>query len=122
MAVGNTCIFIGNLTQDAEIKNFGESELAVFTVAAPGGWDKEARKQGTVFASMNLWNPKGLAPYLKKGARVAVQCEYEQRRTERDGEKRTYHQFKVVPFGLQLVGGKSSKSPVEDDDDDEMPF
>ena len=48
----NSCVFVGRLGRDAELKNVNDSSLLVFNVASDVGFGD---KKNTIWVECNLW-------------------------------------------------------------------
>ena len=131
----NKVILVGNLGQDAEAKETsGGKQLAKFSVATRGfGKDAPSDWHNVVF-----WDPKGVLPYLTKGAKVAIDGRLQTRKWE-DKEGQTRYTTEVVAFQVELVGSKSERqhgvdphptrpvrparpAPLTHANDDDIPF
>ncbi len=72
----------GNLTKDAEIKDFKGKEFLEFTVAENMGKDKPPR-----YTKVSIQNASDfIKSYFKKGARVMCAGSYSSEATKKDGE------------------------------------
>ena len=81
----NSCVFVGRLGRDAELKNVNDSSLLVFNVASDVGFGD---KKNTIWVECNLWGKRAetLHKYLKKGTTVTVIGELSERHfTGNDG-------------------------------------
>lgn len=103
----NRCIFVGNLTRDAESRIVGEAEVARYAVAVNG------RKDKVLFIDCDHWRPGGVLPYLTKGTTVLVEGELETQSWEKDGQQRSKTVLQVQR--VQLLGGKRQADPVEEE-------
>ena len=99
MAEGfNQCVFSGNITADAAIRNVGERQVASYTVAVNGRRDGD-----TLYLRCDHWNPGGVADYLLKGKQVLVTGDVRLDEWEsKGGEKRSG--IKLTVRRLQLLG------------------
>jgi single-stranded DNA-binding protein len=99
MAEGfNQCVFSGNITADATVRDFDERQVASYTVAVNGRRDGD-----TLYLRCDHWNPGGVASYLTKGKPVLVAGDIRLDEWEnRDGEKRAG--IKLTVRRLQLLG------------------
>jgi single-strand DNA-binding protein len=103
----NKCIFVGNLTRDAESRMVGEAEVARYAVAING------RKDKVLFIDCDHWRPGGVLPYLTKGTTVLVEGELETQSWEKDGVQKSKTVLQVQR--VQLLGGKRQADPVEEE-------
>lgn len=108
----NKVMLIGNLTRDAEIRQAGQNQLAVFGLATSERFRKE---DGTVsesveFHDVTLWGNTGIYPYLKKGQALYVEGSIKTNEwTGNDGVKRT---AKVIKAHVaQLLGSRPQQQP-----------
>ena len=65
----NVFTFDGFLGRDASVKQVGDSSVVEFTVANRVGWGD---KEKTNWLNCAAWKKEKIAPYLTKGAKVAV--------------------------------------------------
>lgn len=65
----NVFTFDGFLGRDASVKQVGDSSVVEFTVANRVGWGD---KEKTNWVNCSAWKKEKVAPYLVKGAKVAV--------------------------------------------------
>jgi single-strand DNA-binding protein len=89
----------GNLAQDPQTRNVGQTSFTNFTVASTTKWrSKQGEMQEkTAFIDCKLWGEDGqaLAKYCKRGSRVTVIGSLDQENWERDGQKRSKLVVKV---------------------------
>lgn len=109
----NKIIIIGNVGQDAELRDVGSTTVLSFSVATTEKWkDKNGeRQERTDWHSVSLWGKRAeaLAKYVTKGSRVAVEGRVQYRQYEdRDGNKRTATD--IVASDVELLGGGSRQS------------
>lgn len=87
----NQCVLIGNLTKDPESVTT-ESGVAMckFTIAVNRMYKNANGEQETDFLNIIAWRglAENCAKYLKKGSKVAVCGQIQNRMWEKDGEKR----------------------------------
>lgn len=134
----NVCSFTGRMTRNPEVKAVGENSVTNFAIAVNSIWKNsggEKCEQAT-FVEFDAWNGTGkfIAEYCKKGDFVLVDAEYQQRSVDKDGEKRTFHRFRVN--SLQKLNWekrseddkptkptKATKSKkIESVEEDDLPF
>lgn len=108
----NKCVFIGNLTRDAEMRHTNRgTALMKFSVAV-----NERRKIGEEwkdvahFFEFTMWGSRAEAvhQYLTKGTKVGVTARAQLERWETDGNKRQKVTFTVED--LDLVGGNRDRN------------
>lgn len=124
MAVINNCTFIGRLTKDPEVKEFGENKVINFSIAV--NRRTKADHPESDFFDCEAWN--GIATimenYTHKGSQIALRCRAKQDKFEgQDGKTRSAIRFVVED--IQLLDKKSdsnSGSVVGSEDDDEFPI
>lgn len=109
----NKIIIIGNVGQDAELRDVGSTTVLSFSVATTEKWkDKNGeRQERTDWHNVSLWGKRAeaLAKYVTKGTRVAVEGRVQYRQYEdRDGNKRTATD--IVASDVELLGGGSRQS------------
>lgn len=104
----NSCIFIGRLTRDAELKATQGGAAIVSFALAVNGSEKQGEKweDRASFFDFAYFGKAAEAvhPYLKKGQQVAVTALAIQDRWEKDGEK--HQRVKFIVQSLNLLGGK----------------
>lgn len=94
---------VGNLGRDAETKGVAGKKVIEFSIAST---KKTKNGDSTTWVRCSYWSTTaGVAPYLVKGAQVAVAGTLSLREfTKKDGEKGSSLDMDVRE--LQLVGGK----------------
>jgi single-strand DNA-binding protein len=97
---------LGNCTNDPEIRNVGEGEVAKFSIAVNG------YKDSVEYFDIEWWNPNGAMGYVMKGTPVFIEGELQTQSWEKDGVKRKKVVVKVRT--LRLVGGKKQREPEEE--------
>jgi len=106
----NCCIFSGNLTRDAEVKDQGQSTTMNFSIAVTTGYGDN---KGTMFIGCSAYNKEKLAPYMKKGMRVTVSGEL----SERENNGKHYLNLKVRDIDLPpRPSGNVAPQAAQDDD------
>lgn len=127
----NVLNFTGGLSRDAETRfTPGGDAITSFGVALSSGYGD---KKITTWLNATIFGKRGesLAPYLKKGAQVAISGEFTARPyTTKDGDEKLSLDVRVND--LTLIGGKSEggngttqrqdHKPNEQDDSDSIPF
>lgn len=112
MASVNQCVFVGNLTRDAETKIVGETEVASFGIAING------KTEGDVmYVDCDLWRPGRVTEFLTRGTQVFVSGPLRVRTWEKDGQQKFRLQLDAKT--VQLLGGKRRPEPA---DEAEMAF
>jgi len=108
----NSCVVIGNLTRDSQLKYTAsgapvlEFSVAVNSKRKKGNqWDDYAS-----FFDVVLYGKLGeaIANYTVKGQKVAVQGELRQDRWEKDGQNKS--RILIIAKSVQLVGSKQGVS------------
>lgn len=92
---------LGNVTNDPEIRQVGENEVAKFSIAVNG------YKDSVEYFDLEWWKPNGAMAYVAKGTPVFVEGELQTQKWEKDGQKRSKVVIKVR--SLQLTGGKPKR-------------
>lgn len=93
-------MILGNVTNDPDIRNVGENDVAKFSVAVNG------YKDSVEYFDVEWWNPNGAMAYVMKGTPVFIEGEIQTQRWEKDGQKKSKQVCKCKT--LQLVGSKKS--------------
>ena len=107
----NTCVLIGRMTKDPELRYIPSSGNAVgtFTLAVDRAFTKDGQKQ-TDFFNIVVWGKQAeaVANYTSKGSQVAVRGNIQNRSYEaKDGTKR--YITEIVAEQVQFL----SKAPGE---------
>ncbi len=104
----------GNVGQDPELKDAGESQVLSFSIASN---DKVKGKKVTTWVRCSIWGKRaeGLEPHIRQGDCVTVVgplsiSEYE----NKDGETKTSIDVRVDQFAFG--GSKSESGDVSDDE------
>jgi single-strand DNA-binding protein len=97
---------LGNVTNDPDIRNVGESDVAKFSIAVNG------YKDSVEFFDIEWWNPNGAMGYVMKGTPVFIEGELQTQKWMKDGTERRKTVVKVRT--LQLIGGKKQREPEEE--------
>ena len=109
----NSYSFTGNLGQPAEIRYLASGDpVAGFSVAIRSGFGKN---ESTFWANCSIFGKRAesLAPYLVKGAQVAIVGEVNLRKyNTKDGQEK--QSFDVRVNDLTLIGGKSEPKPEQE--------
>ncbi len=105
----NSVTLIGNLGKDPEVKTFGESKKASFSLATNDSYKnaKGEKVEDTQWHNIIIWGSlAGVAEkYLKKGSEVCVEGKLVHRDYETpEGEKR--HITEIVVNDLLMLGDK----------------
>lgn len=133
----NRVILIGNLGADAELRyTQGGQPVVSMRLATSEKWQgKDGQQQErTDWHALTLWGKRaeGLAQYLTRGSRIAVQGRIQYRQwDDRDGNKRW--STDIVVDDVELLGGGQRESVAEPherfaasseprDFDDDVPF
>lgn len=101
MAEGmNMCVFSGNLTSDAVVKEVNGTDVARYSVAVNGRKDTEP-----TYVRCSHWKAGGVAQYLTKGKPVVVAGPIRLATWDKDGEVKSAIELSVRQLTL-LPGGK----------------
>lgn len=120
MPNANTCIFIGNLTRDPELKYLASgAAVADFSLAINRQWKTESgeKREETTFVDFTIWQKRAeiVAEYCKKGDPLYVQARYTVEEWEKDGVKHRRGKFIVEDFQF-LVSRKSGTTAPDASD------
>ena len=113
----NSCVFVGRIGKDSELRKTGDSNVLGFSVGSNVGY---GANQSTMWIDCSVWGKRGetLQQYLKKGTQVTVSGSLSEREyTAKDGSVRKSLSLKVSD--LNFVNNAPSK---EIDLADEIPF
>jgi single-strand DNA-binding protein len=107
----NSVNLIGRLGKDPEVKNFGSSQKASFSIATTDSYknQKGEKVEDTQWHNIVIWGKLAdvAGKYLKKGAEVAVEGKLIHRAYETDkGEKKFVTEINVNDF--LMLGAKQS--------------
>ena len=116
----NKCQFIGNLGKDPEAQYTPSGALMLkfsicvnMTTRSDEGYDNEPLWIDLVSFGKRA---EGWKKILKKGTKVAVECEYKKRKYQnQDGQNRYSHDFNVR--NLELLGGGRGRDEAAEDGD-----
>ena len=101
---------IGHIGRDAEVKQVGDTNLIEFSLASTKkGYTTSNGKQiddVTTWINVKKWKGEGLAPYLKKGSKIAVFGELEIR--EHDGKYYT----SIIAQHIEFASKKEETSDI----------
>ncbi len=99
---------IGNIGQDAEVKDLGSNQVINFSVAVTENWkNQQGEKQSkTTWFEVSKWgNNVGIAQYLKKGTQVYISGKPEARAfMNKEGEAVAVNGIRAND--IKLFGGK----------------
>ncbi len=123
--MSNSINFVGRLGQSAELKHVGDNMILEFTVANNTGFGD---KQVTNWFRCSMWGNRGqkIEAYMQKGTQVFITGELRLRPyTNKDGVEKLSADVRVndVDFcGPREDAPESRSAPVEDSDDESLPF
>lgn len=104
----NSVHLIGRLGKDPEVKVFGESKKASFSIATTDSFknQKGEKVEDTQWHNIVIWGKLAnvAEKYLKKGQEVAVEGKLIHRVFESSGEKRYFTEVNV--HDMLMLGGK----------------
>ena len=122
----NKVILVGNLGKDPEVRSFQNGGKVVnFTLATSETWNDRAsgeRKEKTEWHNVVIKNEKLgeiAEKYLKKGAKVYLECSVQSRKyTDQSGQEKYITEVVIAPFRGELTmlsgrgeeGGGGSRS------------
>lgn len=101
--------FIGNLTDDSELRDAGSTKVLSFSMAM--NW-KTKNNEGVVFANNISYfgaSAEGIAPHMKKGKQVLVEGRVENDSYEKDGVNVNTYKFTAT----KVVLGSSPATDAE---------
>lgn len=103
----NICMFYGRLGKDPEIRNFDGGKKKASLTLAVRGYSKNA---DTVWVSMTAWDKLAeiCETHLKKGSAANFICRYAPSTYEKDGQKRTMHDFVIQE--IEFTGSNNNNS------------
>jgi len=107
MASLNEICIMGNVGQDAEIRDAGSSKVASFSVAVT---EKYNDKESTEWFNVVAWNKQAeiAEKYFKKGTSLYIKGKIQTRTWDKDGVKQ--YRTELLMFGFQFIGGKKEDS------------
>lgn len=124
----NKAFLIGNLTRDPELAqtNSGKS-VCKFSIAVNRNYTQADGEKVTDYFTIVTWNgqAENCARYLKKGKKIAVVGELQQRSFEgNDGVKRTVIEIQAqeVEFLSPMERQESNNRREADEPDGDLPF
>lgn len=125
----NKIILIGNTGNDAELKTL-ESGVSVanFSLATTESWkDKEGNKQSkTTWHNCQIFGKRAnIAPYIRKGGKLAITGQQMNDSTEKDGVRKYYSSVKVEDIELLSSRAESEPTitaPATQNQNDDLPF
>ncbi len=116
MAEGmNMCVFSGNVTADAKVRDAKGKEVANYTVAVNGRADGDV-----TYVRCSHWSPGGVVKFLTKGKPVIVAGPIRMTTWEKDGETKSSIELSVRQ--LTLLPGGEKKPAFEEDEAALAPF
>ena len=104
----NKCIFIGNITRDAELRYTPQgTAVASFNIAVNDKYKSNGEmKTDVLFLECVMFGKRAesVSPYLLKGTQVLVDGKLKEEKWEKNGEKKS--KMKLMLNDVQLLGGK----------------
>jgi len=116
----NKTLLIGNLTNNVEFAGNGDDKKrAVLNIATNTFWYAEGeRQQTTDFHRVVAFGPQAQrVKDLRKGQQLFVEGRSQTRRFEQDDETRFITE--VIAERIEILGGKSAKTPAEQPESEE---
>lgn len=114
---------IGYIGKDAEVKNFGGTDYAVFSLAVSKK-DKNGTDTTTWYNCFKYGTNEKLLPYLKKGIKIFAQGALTVKESEKDGKH--YVNINVNVEKLQLLSQADAKQETRQEstqaEGDDLPF
>lgn len=106
----NSVSLIGTVVKDAELKTVGNG-FNILTMGVANNYSQ--KKNDTYEQEVNFFDcrllgkvAQALAPYMKKGSKVAISGKLRQERWEKDGKKNS--KVYILVEDIQFVGGKAN--------------
>lgn len=106
----NTCIFIGRLTKDPELRKTSDGTSVLnFTLAV----DRRDANRNTDFIPCKAWSKvaDNMSKYLSKGSRIGVSGRFESGTYEKDGERR--YKCEIVVLSFEFLDSRTDPKPEE---------
>lgn len=121
----NKVHLIGNLTKDVELRyTKNNTPVASYTIAVNTGYGE---LQETNYINITTWGKSGefIKKYFKKGQAIAITGRLKNKNYESNGVK--HYGMEVITEDIEFVGYKKEDpkyefEPIEETNDDELPF
>lgn len=121
----NKVHLIGNLTKDVELRyTKNNTPVASYTIAVNTGYGE---LQETNYINITTWGKGGefVSKYFKKGQSIAITGRLKNKNYENNGVK--HYGMEVITEDIEFVGYKKDEpkyefEPIEETNDDELPF
>jgi len=118
----NSCAFVGNVVTEPEVRFLNNGTAVLHFRFAVNSGKGEYKK--TLFFSASLFGKRAesLQQYIHKGDKLGITGELWQREYEKDGQKRTVHDFNIRD--VTLLGSSKSSQPAKEEPyySDDIPF
>lgn len=116
---------IGNLTRDPEQVNISDKIVCKFSVAVNEMYVKQDGTRPVQFYNVIVWNKlaENCLKYLKKGSKIGLVGNPQNRCYEKDGEKK--YVYEIVAEEIEFLFSakqKDDKPELTPIDDDNLPF
>ena len=134
----NKVILVGNVGQDPESKQVGDSSVVKFSIATSESWkDKNSgeRKTDTEWHTCEAWGKLAeiIQQWVKKGSKIYIEGSIKtEKYTDKEGIEKRFTKIKVSSMKMMGDGGNASAPkpkqltdapPVLDENgDDDLPF
>lgn len=110
----NKVILSGNLGQDPELRQIGDTSVTSFSLATTKRYKTKTGEKAkkTEWHNVKAWGKKGevINQYLKKGSSVLIEGELQYEKWEdKNGNKR--QRATVVLNDFEFIGGKTEAQP-----------
>lgn len=110
----NKVILSGNLGQDPELRQVGDTSVTSFSLATTKRYKTKTGEKAkkTEWHNVKAWGKKGevINQYLKKGSSVLIEGELQYEKWEdKNGNKR--QRATVVLNDFEFIGGKTEAQP-----------
>jgi single-strand DNA-binding protein len=125
----NKVILSGNLGQDPELRQVGDTSVTSFSLATTKRYKTKTGEKAkkTEWHNVKAWGKKGevINQYLKKGNSVLIEGELQYEKWEdKNGNKR--QRATVVLNDFEFIGGKTEAQPqttqATKEDPNDLPF
>jgi single-strand DNA-binding protein len=110
----NECHFIGRLTKDPELNEYGGVSKVTFSLALSErrkNKDTGEYSETVSFLDCFAWSSgaDAIAKYFEKGSLIVVHCKAVQERWEKDGKKNSAIRFRVNNFEFPAFNSPKDK-------------
>lgn len=109
----NRLVISGNICNDLEIRESGETKVLGFTVAVRRKYKNKEGEYPTDFIRCVAFNGQAefISKYFSKGSPILLEGALQESTYEKDGEKRTSYNLAIE--NIDFFGGKRSENSAE---------